>query len=58
MHRLVMPDLHTQQCTNAATDDCEYQQGCFGYAPAALFCFDLINAIDQKGHDVDNHQII
>ena len=58
VHRLMMPYLHTKQCTNAATNDCKYQQGCLRYAPAALLGLPLIYAIDQKGHDVDDYQII
>ena len=36
VHCLMMPDFHAKQCTNAAANDCKYQQGCLRYAPAAL----------------------
>ena len=33
---LMPPYLHAKQSSDAATDECQYQQGSFGYAPAAL----------------------
>ena len=54
----MMPDLHTKQSSDAATNDCQYQQGCLRYAPTALLGIDLVNAIDEKGHSVDSYQII
>ena len=58
MHRLMMPNLHAKQSPDATAENSKYQQSCFRYAPAALLSLPLINAIDQKGHDIDEYKII
>jgi hypothetical protein len=54
----MMPYLHAKQSSDAATNDCQYQQGYFRYAPTALLGLPLVNAIDQEGHNIDNYQVI
>ncbi len=58
MYRLMMPDFHTKQSSNATTDNCQYQQGCLRYAPAALLGLPFIYAINEEGRNIDNYQII
>lgn len=41
MQGLVMPDLHSKPRADAATDDCEHQQGCFRYALVTVLGFPL-----------------
>ena len=66
VHRLMMPYLHSKYSPDAATDNCQHQQGCFRYTRVALLCLDLslthslpfINAIDEESYDIDDYQIV
>ena len=52
VHGLVVP------CPNASANDGKEEQGGFGYAPTALPGLELVNAIDNECHGIDDKQVV
>jgi hypothetical protein len=57
MQRFMMPDIHSQYSTNAASDNRKHKQSGLRYAPTALLRLPLVNAIDNESKDVNAYEI-
>ena len=58
VHGLVVPCFHAEPCPNASAHDGKEEQGGFGYAPTALPGLELVNAIDNECHGIDDKQVV
>ena len=53
----VAPDLHTQPCPNTATYRRHPQQHTFGNPPAWPLRLPLVDAVQEKRDDVNDHKV-
>ena len=58
VHGLVVPCFHAEPCPYASANDGKEEQGGFGYAPTALPGLELVNAIDNECHGIDDKQVV
>ena len=58
VHGLVMPYFHATPCSNASASDGKQEQSVFRDAPFPLSGLQFVNAICDKGDDIDEYEVI
>jgi hypothetical protein len=53
-----MPDFHPASSPNAPANDSQWEQGGFRNTSFPFFSLQLVNAICDKGDDIDEYKII
>ena len=54
--RLVAPCFHAEPCADAAAEEGEEDEGGFGDAPVGFPGFELVDAVDDEGDEVERYE--